>query len=73
MFKNVSNLMINQFDNGFRLVKHEDENNKHWILDELDVEVGDVYEVGPNGYFELVSRRDKRGVPMFTNRYSNKE
>jgi len=58
MFKNVSDLMINQFDNGFRIIKQADENNKHWILDELDIKIGDVYEVGPNGYFELAHRRN---------------
>lgn len=57
MFKNVKDLMMNTFDNGFRIVKESDENDKHWILDETDVKTGDVYEVGPNGYFEKIGNR----------------
>lgn len=56
MFKSISDLVMNTFDNGFRIVKKSDQDNKHWILDETDIQIGDVYEVGPNGYFELRSR-----------------
>ena len=50
---------MNTFDKGFRIVKESDEDDKHWILDETDIQIGDIYEVGPNGYFELVQRRNE--------------
>lgn len=59
MFQSVQELIMHSFDNGFRIIKKQDENNKHWILDETDVQIGDIYEVGPNGYFELRQRRDE--------------
>ena len=59
MFKSVSDLILNTFDNGFRIVKTSDEDYKHWMLDELNIQIGDVYQVGPNGYFELIKRRDE--------------
>lgn len=59
MFKTINNLILNTFDNGFRIVKSSDEDYKHWIVDELNIQVGDVYQVGPNGYFELIKRRDE--------------
>jgi len=59
MFKNVKGLIMNTFDKGFRIVKESDEDDKHWILDETDIQIGDIYEVGPNGYFELVQRRNE--------------
>lgn len=59
MFKTINNLILNTFDNGFRIVKSSDEDYKHWIIDELNIQIGDVYQVGPNGYFELIKRRDE--------------
>jgi hypothetical protein len=49
--------MMNTFDNGFRIVKESDEDHKHWILDEMDIQYGDQFEVGPNGYFEKIGNR----------------
>jgi hypothetical protein len=59
MFKSIGGLILNTFDNGFRIVKNSEEDYKHWVIDETDIQIGDIYEVGPNGYFELVKRRDE--------------
>jgi hypothetical protein len=59
MFQLIKDLAVSTFDNGFRIIKTQDEDDKHWILDETDIQIGDIYEVGPNGYFELVQRRNE--------------
>ena len=47
---------------GFKIVKESDPDNKFFVIDECDIQIGDVYEVAPNGYFELKGRRDANGM-----------
>jgi hypothetical protein len=65
--------MMNTFDNGFRIVKESDEDHKHWILDEMDIQYGDLFEVGPNGYFEKIGNRfqDSRIRENWENRFQD--
>jgi|TARA_B110000240_G_scaffold192880_1_gene237805 hypothetical protein len=54
-----NNLMLMKFDNGFRMYKNNDADNKHWVLDEIALEVGDTFKVGPSGYFEFQGNEEK--------------
>ncbi len=45
-------MLLQQFPNGFRLLKESNPEDKFFVIDELDFEVGATYQVGPNGYFE---------------------
>jgi hypothetical protein len=63
MFQTKKGLILQNFNRqGFRVVSEADPDNKHYIIDECDIQIGDVYEVGPNGYFELKGRRNDEGV-----------
>lgn len=63
MFETKKGLILQNFTrNGFRVVEEANPDNKHFIIDECDIKIGDVYEVGPNGFFELKGRRNDDGV-----------
>ena len=45
-------LLLTKFHNGFRILKNTDPEDKFFVIDEVDLQIGDIYVVGPNGYFE---------------------
>ena len=63
MFQLEKGLILQNFNrNGFRIVKESEPDNKFFVIDECNIQIGDVYEVGPNGYFELKGSRNEDGV-----------
>ena len=59
-------LLITKFENGFRILKKSDPDDKFFVIDEVDIGVGSYYRVGPTGYFELVKSVDA-GVAVENN------
>jgi hypothetical protein len=53
------NLLLMKFDNGFRILSEKDTDDKFYVVDDIEIEVGDVFRVGPNGYFERIGNTDK--------------
>lgn len=52
------NLLLMKFQNGFRILNDKDPDDKFFVIDDVELEVGDVYRVGPNGYFEKIGNTD---------------
>ena len=52
-------LMLMKFKNGFRILANKDPDDKYFILDDVELKIGDVFRVGPNGYFELIENTDE--------------
>lgn len=52
-------LMLMKFKNGFRILANKDPDDKFFILDDVELKIGDVFRVGPNGYFELIENTDE--------------
>lgn len=52
-------LMLMKFKNGFRILGNKDPDDKFFILDDVELKIGDVFRVGPNGYFELIENTDE--------------
>ena len=48
-------LLLIKFDNGFRLLSEQDPDDKFFVIDEIDIKIGDTFTVGPNGYFEKIA------------------
>ena len=48
------NLLLMKFENGFRIMPDNKEDDKFFVLDECQLEIGDEFRVGPNGYFEKI-------------------
>ena len=48
-----------KFENGFRIMPDNKEDDKFFVLDECQLEIGDEYRVGPNGYFEKIGNHIK--------------
>ena len=42
-------LLLTKFENGFRILKDKDPEDKFFVIDEVDIKIGDEYRVGPNG------------------------
>ena len=53
------NLLLMKFDNGFRILSEKDTDDKFYVFDDIEMEVGDVFRVGPNGYFERIGNTHK--------------
>ena len=47
-------LLLMKFQNGFRILNNKDTEDKFFVIDDVKLNIGDVYRVGPNGYFELI-------------------
>ena len=47
-------LVLHKFENGFRILSKKDLDDKFFVVDEVELEVGATYQVGPNGYFEYI-------------------
>jgi hypothetical protein len=45
-------LLLMKFKNGFRILNNDDD--KFFVIDDVKLNIGDIYRVGPNGYFELI-------------------
>ena len=48
------NLLLIKFKNGFRVMPDNKEEKKFFVLDDVELEIGDEFRVGPNGYFEKI-------------------
>ena len=53
------NLVLHKFENGFRILPQTDLDNKFFVLDEVNYEIGAEFRVGPNGYFEYIGNPTK--------------
>ena len=48
-------LMLLKFeDKGFRILAEQDPDDKFFVVDDIELNIGNEYRVGPNGYFELI-------------------
>lgn len=47
------NLVLSKFDNGFRILNEKNLDDKFFVIDDVKLEIGDEFRVGPNGYFEF--------------------
>ena len=47
-------LLLLKFENGFRVLSNNDPEDKFFVIDDVKLKIGDLYQVGPNGYFEKV-------------------
>lgn len=50
-------LVLVKFNNGFRILNKKDD--KFFILDDVELEIGDEFRIGPNGYFEKIGNMVK--------------
>ena len=41
-------------DKGFRILTEQDPDDKFFVVDDIELNIGNEYRVGPNGYFELI-------------------
>ncbi len=48
-----------KFENGFRILSEKNTEDKHFVIDDVQVEIGDEFRVGPNGYFEFIGNPSK--------------
>lgn len=48
-----------KFSNGFRILNGKDTEDKFFVIDDVNIEIGDEFRVGPNGYFERISNTFK--------------
>ena len=47
--------MLLKFENkGFRILAEKDPDDKFFVVDDIELNIGNEYRVGPNGYFELI-------------------
>jgi len=53
-FTQIKNTLVQQFPDGFRILKESDPDDKFLVVDELDLKPGSTYRVGPNGFFEYI-------------------
>lgn len=54
------NLLLMKFPNGFRILQDKDPDDKFFVIDDVEIEIGNVYRVGPNGYFEYIGNDFKQ-------------
>lgn len=47
-------LLLTKFANGFRITSAKDPDDKFFVIDDVKIQIGDLYQVGPNGYFEKI-------------------
>ena len=47
-------LLLIKFQNGFRILTNKDPDDKFFVIDDVEFNIGDVYKVGPNGFFERI-------------------
>jgi len=58
MFENTAKLftelLLMRFKDGFRILADKDPDDKFFIIDDVQFAIGDVFRLGPNGYFEKI-------------------
>ena len=47
-------LVLTKFSNGFRILNGKNTEDKFFIIDDVELKIGDEFRVGPNGYFEHI-------------------
>lgn len=47
-------LVLNKFSNGFRILNGKNTEDKFFVIDDVELNIGDEFRVGPNGYFEHI-------------------
>ena len=52
-------LVLSKFDNGFRILNEKNLDDKFFVIDDVNLEIGDEFRVGPNGYFEHIGNQSK--------------
>lgn len=53
------NLLLMKFENGFRILNEKDDDDKFFVIDDVQLEIGDEFRLGPNGYFERIGNIQK--------------
>ena len=48
-------LLLMKFSNGFRILSQNDPDDKFFVIDDVEIKIGDTFRVGPNGYFERIA------------------
>lgn len=41
---------------GFRIVTEETPDDKFFVIDDVDLNIGDIYRISPTGFFELIEK-----------------
>ena len=54
------NLLLIKFENGFRILDNKDTEDKFFVIDDVKLNIGDEFRVGPNGYFEHIGSVGKQ-------------
>ena len=54
------NLLLKKFENGFRILNNKDTEDKFFVIDDVKLNIGDQFRVGPNGYFEYIGNVGKQ-------------
>ena len=52
-------LLLMKFANGFRILNNTDPDDKFFVIDDVKIEIGDEFRVGPTGYFEKIGNHVK--------------
>lgn len=52
-------LVLTKFENGFRILNGKNTDDKFFVIDDVKLEIGDMFRVGPNGYFEHIGNTSK--------------
>ena len=47
-------LALTKFKNGFRILNEKNLDDKFFVIDDVELNIGDEFRVGPNGYFEHI-------------------
>ena len=47
-------LVLSKFSDGFRILNGKNTDDKFFVIDDVELKIGDVFRVGPNGYFEHI-------------------
>ena len=52
-------LVLTKFRNGFRILNEKNLDDKFFVIDDVKLNIGDEFRVGPNGYFEHIGNPNK--------------
>ena len=52
-------LVLTKFKNGFRILNEKNLDDKFFVIDDVKLNIGDEFRVGPNGYFEHIGNPNK--------------
>ena len=48
------NLVLSKFSNVFRILNGKNTDDKFFVIDDVELKIGDEFRVGANGYFEHI-------------------